>query len=36
MLEDKDAIPVSGGFAWIHWSAANIMTSEILENNKKI
>lgn len=31
-LEDRDAIPVSGGFAWIHWSAANIMTNELLEN----
>ncbi|MGL5348768.1 MAG: YbhB/YbcL family Raf kinase inhibitor-like protein [Peptostreptococcaceae bacterium] len=31
-LEDKDAIPVSGGFAWIHWSAANIMSDELLEN----
>ncbi|MEG0835785.1 MAG: YbhB/YbcL family Raf kinase inhibitor-like protein, partial [Christensenellaceae bacterium] len=24
VLEDKDAYPVSGGFAWIHWLAANI------------
>lgn len=31
-LEDKDAIPVSGGFSWIHWSAANITTNELLEN----
>lgn len=34
-LEDKDAIPVSEGFSWIHWSAANIMTNEILENISK-
>ena len=24
VLEDKDAYPVTGGFAWIHWLAANI------------
>lgn len=24
MLEDKDAFPVSQGFSWIHWTAANI------------
>mgnify|MGYP000537819398 CR=1 FL=1 len=23
VLEDKDAYPVTGGFAWIHWLAAN-------------
>ncbi|MCC3867672.1 YbhB/YbcL family Raf kinase inhibitor-like protein [Terrisporobacter mayombei] len=34
-LEDKDAIPVSGGFSWIHWSVANITTNEILENASK-
>lgn len=32
VLEDKDAYPVSGGFAWIHWTAANITRTEILEN----
>lgn len=32
MLEDKDAFPVSGGFSWIHWTAANINRTEILEN----
>ncbi|MGL4952282.1 MAG: YbhB/YbcL family Raf kinase inhibitor-like protein [Culicoidibacterales bacterium] len=28
-LEDKDAIPVSGGFSWIHWTAANITTADL-------
>lgn len=28
-LEDKDAIPVSGGFSWIHWTAANITTTDL-------
>ncbi len=32
VLEDKDAFPVSGGFSWIHWTAANITSSEVLEN----
>lgn len=32
MLEDKDAFPVSGGFSWVHWTAANITRTEILEN----
>lgn len=32
MLEDKDAFPISGGFSWIHWTAANITTNEIMEN----
>lgn len=32
VLEDKDAIPVSGGFAWIHWTAANITSTDIKEN----
>lgn len=31
VIEDKDAYPVSGGFAWIHWLAANIKESEIEE-----
>ncbi|MEG2868945.1 MAG: YbhB/YbcL family Raf kinase inhibitor-like protein [Terrisporobacter sp.] len=34
-LEDRDAIPVSGGFSWIHWSAANITTNEILDNESR-
>lgn len=32
ILEDKDAYPVSGGFVWIHWLAANIQKTEVLEN----
>lgn len=32
VLEDKDAFPISGGFAWIHWTAANITRLEIKEN----
>ncbi|MEG0329061.1 MAG: YbhB/YbcL family Raf kinase inhibitor-like protein [Longicatena sp.] len=32
VLEDKDAYPISGGFAWIHWLAANITRLEIAEN----
>lgn len=35
MLEDKDAFPVSGGFAWIHWVAANITKTELLENESQ-
>lgn len=35
ILEDKDAYPVSGGFAWIHWAAANITRTEILENESQ-
>lgn len=35
VLEDKDAYPVSGGFAWIHWTAANITRSELLENESQ-
>ena len=31
VVEDKDAYPVSGGFAWIHWLAANIEETEIEE-----
>ena len=31
ILEDKDAIPVCG-FSWIHWCAANIKRTELLEN----
>ncbi|MEG0076655.1 YbhB/YbcL family Raf kinase inhibitor-like protein [Anaerorhabdus sp.] len=32
VLEDKDAYPVSGGFVWIHWLAANIKKNELQEN----
>lgn len=35
VLEDKDAYPVSGGFAWIHWLAANITRTELLENESQ-
>lgn len=35
VLEDKDAYPVSGGFSWIHWMAANITRTEILENESQ-
>ena len=31
VLEDKDAFPVSGGFSWIHWTAANITRTEIMD-----
>ncbi len=35
VLEDKDAFPVSGGFSWIHWTAANITKTEIVENESQ-
>lgn len=35
VLEDKDAYPVSGGFAWIHWMAANITRTDIKENESQ-
>lgn len=35
VLEDKDAYPVSGGFAWIHWLAADITRTEILDNESQ-
>lgn len=35
VLEDKDAYPVSGGFAWIHWLAANITRTEVKENESQ-
>lgn len=35
VLEDKDAFPVSGGFSWIHWTAANITRTEIKENESQ-
>lgn len=31
-LEDKDACPISGGFSWVHWVAANITRNKIEEN----
>lgn len=35
VLEDKDAFPVSGGFSWIHWTAANITKTELMENESQ-
>lgn len=35
VLEDKDAYPVTGGFAWIHWLAANITRTELHENESQ-
>ncbi len=35
VMEDKDAFPISGGFSWIHWTAANITKTEILENESQ-
>ncbi len=35
VLEDKDAFPVTGGFSWIHWTAANITKDEVLENESQ-
>jgi Raf kinase inhibitor-like YbhB/YbcL family protein len=32
VLEDKDAIPVTGGFVWIHWLVANLTRTTIYEN----
>lgn len=35
VLEDKDAYPVTGGFVWIHWLAANFTRFEIKENESQ-
>lgn len=35
VIDDKDAFPVSGGFVWVHWVAANICRTEILENESQ-
>lgn len=35
VLEDKDAYPVTGGFSWIHWLAANITRFDIKENESQ-
>lgn len=35
VLEDKDAYPVSGGFVWIHWLAANITRTDIAPNESQ-
>ena len=29
ILEDKDSYPVTGGFVWVHWLAANITRNEL-------
>ena len=34
LLEDKDAYPVSGGFSWVHWLAANITRRKIIITKK--
>lgn len=36
VLEDKDAIPVTGGFSWIHWTACNITKTEVKDNESQI
>lgn len=35
VLEDKDAYPVTGGFVWIHWLAANITRNELIDNESQ-
>ena len=35
ILEDKDAFPVTKGFSWIHWTAANIQRTELKENESQ-
>lgn len=35
VMEDKDAYPVTGGFVWIHWLAANIVRNELKENESQ-
>lgn len=35
VLEDKDAYPVTNGFVWIHWLAANINRFEIKDNESQ-
>lgn len=32
VLEDKDAIPVTNGFSWIHWVACNILKDSLQED----
>lgn len=34
-FEDKDACPISGGFSWVHWVAANITRTKIAENESQ-
>ena len=35
VLEDKDAYPVTKGFTWIHWLAANLTRHELKENESQ-
>ncbi|WP_199900145.1 YbhB/YbcL family Raf kinase inhibitor-like protein [Caldalkalibacillus mannanilyticus] len=35
VLEDKDAYGPSGGFSWVHWTAANITRTELKENESQ-
>lgn len=35
VLEDKDAFPISQGFSWVHWTAANIQKDELKENESQ-
>lgn len=35
IMDDKDAYPVTGGFAWIHWLAANITRFDVKENESQ-
>lgn len=35
VLEDKDAYPVTKGFVWIHWLAANITRTELFDNESQ-
>lgn len=35
VLEDKDAYPITGGFAWIHWLAANITRYDMKDNESQ-
>ena len=35
IVEDKDAFPVSGGFSWIHWLAANITRPALQEGESR-
>lgn len=34
-IEDKDAIPISNGFSWIHWIACNVTKNELEENESR-
>ena len=32
LLEDKDAVPITKGFSWVHWVACNFTRTSIKEN----